>query len=73
MRTVPAVDATAIHSLETILRSCRRRKITLLLSHVNEQPMSVFKKSHLYEKIGEQNFCSNIDDALKRAAEILEK
>lgn len=73
MRTVPAVDATAIHSLETILRSCRRRKITLLLSHVNEQPMGVFKKSHLYEKIGEQNFCSNIDDALRRAAEILEK
>ena len=73
MRTVPAVDATAIHSLETILRSCHRRKITLLLSHVNEQPMSVFKKSHLYEQIGEQNFCSNIDDALKRAAEILEK
>ncbi len=73
MRTVPAVDATAIHSLETILRSCHRRKITLLLSHVNEQPMSVFKKSHLYEKIGEQNFCSNIDDALKRAAEILGK
>lgn len=73
MRTVPAVDATAIHSLETILRSCRRRKITLILSHVNEQPMGVFKKSHLYEAIGEENFCANIDEALKRAAVILGK
>ena len=70
MRTVPAVDATAIHSLETILKSCRKRKITLVLSHVNEQPMETFKKSHLYEAIGEQNFCANIDEALARAARI---
>lgn len=73
MRTVPAVDATAIHSLETILRSCRSRKITLVLSHVNQQPMSVFKKSRLYEEIGEENFCQNIDAALARASEILNK
>lgn len=72
MRTVPAVDATAIHSIETILRSCRRRRITLVLSHVNEQPMSIFKKSHIYEQIGEENFCANIDEALKRAAQITE-
>lgn len=70
MRTVPAVDATAIHSIETILRACRRRHITLVLSHVNEQPMEVFKKSHIYEMIGEKNFCANIDAALERAAEI---
>lgn len=73
MRSVPAVDATAVHSLETILRSCRRRRITLVLSHVNEQPMSVFKKSRLYDAIGEDNFCANIDAALSRAAVILGK
>lgn len=72
MRTVPAVDATAIHSIETILRSCRRRKITLILSHVNEQPMEAFRKSHIYEQIGEDNFCANIDEALGRAKQITE-
>lgn len=72
MRTVPAVDATAIHSIETILRSCRKRHITLIMSHVNEQPMGIFKKSHVYEQIGEQNFCANIDAALARAAQITE-
>ncbi len=70
MRAVPAVDATAIHSIETILRSCRKRRITLVLSHVNEQPMEIFRKSHVYEQIGEQNFCTNIDEALKRAEQI---
>lgn len=73
MRSVPAIDATAIHSVEAILNSCRKRKITLVLSHVNEQPMEIFKKSHIYEEIGEQNFCVNIDAALERAAEITEK
>lgn len=73
MRTVPAVDATAIHSIETILRSCRRRHITLIMSHVNNQPMEVFRKSHIYEQIGENNFCANIDAALARAKEITEK
>lgn len=72
MRTVPAVDATAIHSIETILRSCRRRHITLIMSHVNQQPMGVFRKSHIYEQIGESNFCANIDAALARAKEITE-
>lgn len=72
MRTVPAVDATAIHSIETILRSCNKRHITLILSHVNEQPMEVFKKSHIYEQIGADNFCANIDEALGRAKSITE-
>ncbi len=72
MRTVPAVDATAIHSIETILRSCKRKRITLIMSHMNEQPMKVFKKSHIYEQIGECNFCANIDEALERAKEITE-
>lgn len=73
MRSVPAIDATALHSIEIILKSCKKRKITLILSHVNEQPMGVFKKSHLYEVIGKENFCANIDEALARAAEITEK
>jgi SulP family sulfate permease len=73
MRSVPAVDVTAIHSLESMLKSCRRRRITLLLSHVNEQPMKSLKKSHIYDEIGAENFCTNIDAALERAAQITQK
>ncbi|MBQ4110768.1 MAG: STAS domain-containing protein [Clostridia bacterium] len=72
MRSVPAIDATGIHTLESIIKTCKKKKITLILSHVNEQPMKVFEKSGLYEKIGSENFCANIDEALKRASEITE-
>lgn len=73
MRSVPAIDATGIHSLETIVKTCKKNGSTLVLSHVNEQPMEVFKKSGMYGEIGEENFCENIDAALERAREILVK
>lgn len=73
MRSVNAIDATAIHSIEQLYETCREQKITLILSHVNEQPEKVLRKSGLYEKIGEQNVCHHIDEALERAAKLFEK
>lgn len=67
MRSVNAIDATAMHNLEQLLHKCSRRKVQLILSHVNEQPMHVMQKSGFYEAVGEENFCAHIDDALKRA------
>lgn len=71
MRSVGAIDATALHSLEQLLQDCRKKGITLILSHTNEQPMSMMKKAGFEEKIGRDNFCKHIDDALKRAEQIL--
>ncbi len=67
MRSVPALDATAYQTLEKIYNSCAKRDITLIISHINEQPLNVLKKQDLYEKIGEDNFAANIYDAIERA------
>lgn len=67
MRSVPAMDVTALHSLNKIVENCKKRGITLLLSHVQEQPKSMMKKAGFVELVGEENFCAHIDDALKRA------
>jgi SulP family sulfate permease len=72
MRSVPAMDATAMHTLEGVYETCVKHNITLIFSHVNAQPMSVMTKSGFVNKIGTDNFCDNIDKALERA-EILEK
>lgn len=72
MRSVSAIDATGIHSLEAIINTCHKKKITLILSHTNEQPMQVLKKSGLFAEIGEENFCENIDAALDRAKSLTE-
>lgn len=67
MRSVNAIDATAMRNLEKIREKCEEKKITLVLSHVNEQPMNVMKKAGFFEKVGEANFCAHIDAALERA------
>jgi SulP family sulfate permease len=71
MRSVPAIDATGIHAFETILKTCQKKGITLVMSHVNEQPMKVLQKAGMVEKIGAENFCPNIDAALERAGAIV--
>lgn len=73
MRTVPALDATAYQTLNNIYQVCKKNNITLVLSHVNEQPMHVLQKSGFVSLIGKENICANIDEALKRAEEIVTK
>lgn len=67
MRSVPAIDATGLHALDTIIKRCRKKNVTIIMSHVNEQPMKALSKSGIYDEIGSENFCENIDMALERA------
>ena len=71
MRGVPALDATAMHSLESLYETCSKKNIQLVFSHVNEQPMHTMQKDGFTEKVGIENFCSHIDDALERASQII--
>lgn len=71
MRSVPAMDITALQSLEKVFDKCKKKDVTVLLSHVNEQPMKVMEKAGFAEKIGADNFCENIDAALVRAGELV--
>ena len=71
MRAVPALDATAMHSLEVYFENCKKKNVQIIFSHVNEQPMSTMEKDGFVEKVGRENFCAHIDDALNRAKEIV--
>ena len=64
MRSVPAIDATGLHSLETIINLCKKQGKTIILSHVNEQPMQSLEKAKLLEKV---LVAENIDAALEMA------
>ncbi len=71
MRSVPAVDASAMHSLHGLADRAEKKGIKLVFSHVNEQPLSVMKKDSFYERIGAENFKSDIVEALNYAEELL--
>ena len=70
MRSVTALDATAMHFLEQFYEKCKKNGIILVLSHVNEQPMSTMQKAGFDKLVGEENFCAHIDEALKRASDL---
>ncbi len=72
MRSVPDIDITAMNALNNLYESCQKNNIRLILSHVNEKPMKVMTKAGLVEKIGNENFRPNIEDALRYAASFSE-
>lgn len=67
MRSVPAIDASAMRSLHNLAERAEKKGIRLLFSHVNEQPLSAMKKDGFYELIGEENFRADIVDAINYA------
>ncbi len=68
MRSVPSLDSTALNALELLYKKCQKQNVRLILSHVNEQPLQVMRKSGFYDMVGEENFSNHIDDALKKAS-----
>ncbi len=73
MRSVPAIDATAMNALEDLCDKCIEKGVTVVFSHVNDQPMQSMIKSGLVDKVGIVNFLPHIDDALAHAAKIVQE
>ena len=70
MRAVNALDSTAMNALVNLTKACESKGVTVVFSHVNEQPMKVMKKAKFVELAGEENFCPNISAALERAEKL---
>ncbi|MFR2795030.1 MAG: SulP family inorganic anion transporter [Eisenbergiella sp.] len=71
MNNVPALDSTALNALTELYDKCTQKKITIILSHVNQQPMNVMEKAEFAQKIGMENICDNIDAAIARAEQLV--
>lgn len=73
MRSVPAMDVNAFHALNNVWKACKKKHITLILSHVQEQSLKMMQKAGFDIEIGKENFCENIDKALERAGAIIKE
>lgn len=71
MRSVPAIDATAMNTLQDVTKDLADYGIAVIFSHVLEQPRSIMEKSGFIDIVGVDNFCENIDYALARASILL--
>lgn len=73
MHGVHALDVTAMRSLVSVKNVCDTCSITLILAHVNEQPLSVMKKAGFAADVGEENILPDIHAALERASVLISK
>ena len=71
MRKVPFVDSTGIHNLTNLCLMSQKEGIQIILSGVTEKVNSQLTKAGFCELVGNENICSHIELALKRANEIV--
>ncbi|WP_347338921.1 SulP family inorganic anion transporter [Seleniivibrio woodruffii] len=67
MRTVPYIDATAIMALEEVLKKSESEGIQLILSGISPNLLHTLEKVEFDKKIGRENICPHIDNALEQA------
>lgn len=65
MRKVSFIDSTGLHNLESLFRLSEAEHIHMILSGVNEHVHRVLTKSGFDKKIGAENICSNINEAVE--------
>ena len=69
MHMVNALDVTALNALEALYDECAKKGVRVIFSHVNEQPMHVMEHAGFVEKVGRENFCDHIQQAIALASQ----
>src|SRR5438046_663359 len=73
LRNMTAIDATGIYALEEIAKQLHASGRTLILCGAREQPAELMHQAEFEEVVGRENFCANVDKALRRAEEAFER
>lgn len=71
MQLVPAMDATALNALESMVERMQKAGGTVVLSGPHRQPLEVMMKAGFIELIGRKNIRANFDQALARAVAVM--
>jgi len=71
MQLVPAMDATALNALESIVERMQASGGAVILSGPHRQPLDMMVQAGFIDRLGRRNIRAHFDDALVRAREIL--
>jgi SulP family sulfate permease len=73
MNKVLAMDSTALNILEHLQQKLHKRGVRLILSGPHTQPYVLMENSGFLDQLGRDNIAGDVDDALLKAKETLEK
>lgn len=71
MRMVPFLDSTAIHNIEVMVDFHKQNGINLILSGVRSNVRRILDDTGITEKIGAENICKNIFEAVEQSKNML--
>lgn len=71
MQNMIYIDAGGIRALEQAKAACDKNGITIVISGIHTQPYILFSKMGMIEKLGKENICADIKEALSRTNELL--
>ena len=70
LRNMTAIDATGLQALEDLASQLKSSGRGLILCGAREQPSDLMNQAGFVRHIGKENFCSDVEHALERAAEM---
>ena len=73
MRTVLAMDSTALDVLDHLYEKMSAKGITMMITGAHSQPLHMMQRSGFLDKMGDDFVLENIDEALTKSREILSK
>jgi len=73
LRNMTAIDATGLQALEDLASALKSSGRGLILCGAREQPRDLMNQAGFVRHIGKENFCSDVEHALERAAEMHEQ
>jgi SulP family sulfate permease len=68
-----AIDASGLHALEDLRSELAQQKTHFIISGIHKQPFFATEQSGLLDRLGEDNFCENLDEALNHAHLLLKQ
>lgn len=70
MRHVSMIDVTGEANLSTFVNDFIKKKGTVLITELHDEPLEMLKRSGLYDTIGPENFFTDTTDAINYALKI---
>ncbi len=64
LKHVPAMDATALHAFERMVKLCHKKKIRILLTGLQDQPKQTLAKAKILDEIGEDHIFVGLGNAI---------
>jgi SulP family sulfate permease len=70
LRNMTAIDMTGLHALESLADKIHASGRGLILCGAPPQPAELMKRAEFERHVGHDNICSNVEEAIERAATV---